>query len=66
MPLSSSEPHEYISIDVLSPRIVFCPMDLFCHGSVLTKAVVDGGVVVCLGPVLLVVGDIRHPCPCGP
>jgi hypothetical protein len=60
MPLSSSYPHEYISIDVLDPRIVLWPMDLLCHGGVLTKAAVDGGVVVRLGPVLLVVGDIRH------
>jgi hypothetical protein len=60
MPLSSSDPHEDISIDVLDPRIVLWPMDLLCHGSVLIKAAMDDGVVVCLGPVLRVVGDIRH------
>jgi hypothetical protein len=33
MPLASSDPHEDISVDVLSSRIVIWPMDLLCHGS---------------------------------
>jgi hypothetical protein len=33
-------------------------MDLLCHGSVVMKAAVDGGVVVHLGPVIRVVGDV--------
>lgn len=36
MPLASSDPHEVIFVDVLGPRIVIWPMDLLCHGSVLT------------------------------
>jgi hypothetical protein len=35
MHLASSDPHEDISVDVLSPRIVIWPMDLLCHVSVL-------------------------------
>jgi hypothetical protein len=33
-------------------------MDLLRHGSVVMKAAVDGGVVLCLGPVIRVVGDV--------
>jgi hypothetical protein len=33
-------------------------MDLLCHGGVVMKATVDGGVVVHLGPIIRVVGDI--------
>jgi hypothetical protein len=58
MHLASSNPHEDISVDVLGPRIVIWPMDLLCHGSVLMKAAVDGGVAICLGPVIRVVGDV--------
>jgi hypothetical protein len=58
MPLASSNPHEDISIDVLGPRIVIWSMDLLCHGSVLMKAVVDGGVAICLEPIIQVVGDV--------
>ena len=58
MPLASSDPHEDISVDVLGPRIVIWPMDLLGHGGVLTEAAVDGGVGVCLGPVIRVVGDV--------
>jgi hypothetical protein len=36
MPLASSDPYEDISVDVLDPRIIIWPMDLLCHGSVLT------------------------------
>jgi hypothetical protein len=60
MPLASLDPHEDISIDALDPRIVIWPMDLLCHGSILTEAFVNNGVVVCLRPILWVVGDIRH------
>jgi hypothetical protein len=52
MPLASSNPHEDISVDVLGPKIVLWPMDLLCHGSVLTEVAVDGGVAVCLGAIL--------------
>jgi hypothetical protein len=58
MSLASSDPHEDISIDVLGPRIVIWPMDLLCHGGVLMKAAVDGEVVIRLGPVIRVVGDV--------
>jgi hypothetical protein len=58
MPLASSNPHEDISIDVLGPRIVIWSMDLLCHGSVLMKAAVDGGVAICLEPIIQVVGDV--------
>jgi hypothetical protein len=58
MPLASSDPHEDISVDVLDPRIIIWPMDLLGHGGVLTEADVDVGVVVCLEPVLRVVGDV--------
>jgi hypothetical protein len=33
-------------------------MNLLCHGSVLTKAVVDGGVAIRLRSVLCVVDDV--------
>jgi hypothetical protein len=52
MPLASSKPHEDISIDVLSPRIVIWAMDLLCHGSVLMKAAIDGGVAIRPEPVI--------------
>jgi hypothetical protein len=58
MPLSSSDTHEVIFVDVLGPWIVIWPMDLLCHGSVLMKVVVDGEVAIRLGPVIRVVGDI--------
>jgi hypothetical protein len=58
MSLASSDPHEDIGVDLLGPRIVFWPMDLLCHGDVVMKAAVDGGVVVHLGPVIRVVGDV--------
>jgi hypothetical protein len=58
MYLASSDPHEDFSVDVLGPQIVIWPMDLLCHGGVLMKAVVDGGVAIRLGPVIRVVGDI--------
>jgi hypothetical protein len=60
MSLASSDPHEDISIDVLGPRIVIWPMDLLCHGGVLMKTTVDGRVAIRLGPVIRVVGDVRH------
>jgi hypothetical protein len=60
MSLASSDPHEDIRVDVLGPRIVIWPMDLLCHGGVLMKAVVDSGVVIRLGPVIKVVGDVRR------
>jgi hypothetical protein len=62
MSLASFNPHEDIGVDLLGPRIVFWAMDLLCHGGVVMKAAVDGGVVVCLRPVIQVVA----PCPCGP
>jgi hypothetical protein len=45
---------------VLGPRIVIWPMDLLCHGGVLMKAAIDGGVAIRLRPVIWVVGDIRR------
>jgi hypothetical protein len=57
MSLASSDSHEDISIDVLSPRIVIWPMNLLCHGSVLMKAAVDGGVAIHLGPIIRI-GDV--------
>jgi hypothetical protein len=59
MSLASSDSHEDISVDVLGPRIVIWSMDLLCHGGVLMKATVDGGVAIRLRPVIRVVGDIR-------
>jgi hypothetical protein len=58
MSLASSHPHEDISVDVLDPHIIIWPMDLMCHSGVLMKAVVDGGVAICLGPVIWVAGDV--------
>jgi hypothetical protein len=58
MPLSSSDTHEVISVDVLGPWIIIWPMDLLCHGSVLMKVGVDGEVAIRLGPIIRVVGDI--------
>ena len=60
MSLASFDPHEDIGVDVLGPHIVIWPMDLLCHGGVLMKAVVDGGIAICLGPVIRVVGDVRR------
>jgi hypothetical protein len=60
MHLASSDPHEDISVDVLGPRIIIWPMDLLCHGSVLTMVVVDSEVAICLEPLLWVVGDVGH------
>jgi hypothetical protein len=58
MSLASSNPHEDIGVDLLGPWIVFWAMDLLCYGGVVMKAVVDDGVVVRLGPVIRVVGDV--------
>jgi hypothetical protein len=33
-------------------------MDLMCHDGVVMKVAVDGGIVVRLGPVIRVVGDV--------
>jgi hypothetical protein len=41
-------------------------MDLLCHGGVLMKATVDGGVVIRLGPVIWLVGDVGGRFPCEP
>jgi hypothetical protein len=35
-------------------------MDLLCYGSVLIEVVVNGGVAICLRPILRVVGDVRN------
>jgi hypothetical protein len=59
MSLASSDPHEYIRVDLLGPQIVFWAMDLLCDGGVVMKAAVDGGDIVRLGPVIRVVGDVR-------
>jgi hypothetical protein len=61
MSLASSDPHEDIGVDLLGPRIVFWAMDLWCHGGVVMNAVIDGMVVVRLGLVIRIVGDVgRH------
>ena len=60
MSLASSDPHEHIGVDLLGLRIVFWAMDLVRHGGVVMKATLDGGVVVCLGPIIRVVGDVRR------
>jgi hypothetical protein len=60
VPLSSSDPHEDISVDVLSHWIVIWPMDLVCHGSVLTEVAMDGGVAIRLRPILRLAGDIER------
>jgi hypothetical protein len=58
MSLASSDPHEHIGVDLLGPQIVFWAMDLLRHGGVVMKAAIDGGVVVRLGPIIWVVGDV--------
>ena len=58
MSLASSDPHEDIGVDLLGPQIVFWAMDLRCHGGVVMKAAVDGGVAVRLMPIIRVVGDV--------
>jgi hypothetical protein len=58
--LASSDPHQDIGADLLDPRIVFWAIDLLCHGGVVMKAAVDGGVDVRLGPVIRVIGDVEH------
>jgi hypothetical protein len=58
MSLASFDPHEDIGVDLLGAQIVFRAMDLLRHGGVVINAVVDGGVVVRLGPVIRVVGDV--------
>jgi hypothetical protein len=60
MSLTSSDPHEDISVDVLGPWIVIWLMDLLCHGGVLMKADVDDRVAKRLGPVIRVVGDVER------
>jgi hypothetical protein len=60
MSLASSDPHEDVFVGVLGFRIVIWPMNLLCHGSVLTKVVVDGGFAIRLRPILQVVGDVRR------
>jgi hypothetical protein len=58
MSLASSDPHEHIGVDLLDARVIFWAMDLLCHGGVVMKAAVDGGVVVGLRPIIRVVGDV--------
>ena len=58
MSLASSDPHEYIGVDLLDAWIILWAMDLLRHGSVVMKAAVDDRVVVRLGPVIRVVGDV--------
>jgi hypothetical protein len=58
MPLASSDPQEDISVDVLGPQIIIWPMELLCHGDVLSEAAVDDGVGIRLRPILRVVRDI--------
>jgi hypothetical protein len=58
MSLASSDPHEDIGVDLLGARIILWAIDLLCHGGVVMKVVVDDGVVVRLGPVIRVVGDV--------
>jgi hypothetical protein len=58
--LASSDPHEDIGVDLLGSRIILWAMDLLRHGGAVMKAVVDGGVVVRLGPVIRVVGYVGH------
>jgi hypothetical protein len=60
MSLASSDPHEDIGVDLLGPRIVFWAMDLLRHGGVVMKVAVDGKVVVRLGPIIRVVGDVER------
>ena len=58
MSLACSDPHEHIGVDLLGARIILWAMDLLRHGGIVMKAAVDGGVVVGLGPVIQVVGDV--------
>jgi hypothetical protein len=58
MSLASSDPHEHIGVNLLGAWIIFWAMDLLRHCSVVMKAAVDSGVVVRLGPVIWVVGDV--------
>jgi hypothetical protein len=58
MSLASSDPQEHIRVDLLGARIIFWAMDLLRHDGVVMKAAVDGGVVVGLGPVIQVVGNV--------
>jgi hypothetical protein len=58
MSLASSDPHEHIGVDLLGAQIIFWAMDLLCHGGVVMKAAVNGGVVVGLGPIIRVIGDV--------
>jgi hypothetical protein len=51
MSLASFDPHEDIGVNLLVPRIIIWSMDLLCHGGVVMKAAVDGGVAIRLGPV---------------
>jgi hypothetical protein len=48
MRLTFFDPQEDFSVDVLSPRI----------GVILSEVAMDDMIVVCLGPVLRVVGDV--------
>jgi hypothetical protein len=62
VPLASFDPHEDIFVDVLVSRIIFWPMDLLCHGGVLTEATMNDRVVVRLRAIVQVVAnDRRHP-----
>jgi hypothetical protein len=58
MSLASSDPHEHIGVDLLGARIIFWAMDLLRHCGVVMKAAADDGVVVRLGPVIRVVGEV--------
>jgi hypothetical protein len=58
MSLASSDPHEDIEVDLLGPRIIFWAMDLLRHGGVVMKVAINVGVVVRLGPIIRVVGDV--------
>jgi len=60
MLLASSNPHDGLSINVVDPRIVVWPMDRPCHRRVVTDAVVDALIGVCLGRVVRVEGDVRR------
>jgi hypothetical protein len=60
MSLVSSDPHEDTRVDLLGPQIVIWPMDLLCHGGVVMKVTVDGGVAIRLRPIIRVVGDVRR------
>jgi hypothetical protein len=60
MSLASSDPNEDIGVDLLGAQIIFWAMDLLCHGGVVMKTAVDDGVVVRLGPIIQVVGDVER------